>query len=117
MREFLTALLVLLMVVALSAANPGVAGAAPCSEHEQSTSAAAAATHSVRRVEDCDHHHCKEGKCLCPCCGAVGSATFVAPLMSLDLAPERTAAIALPRNQVRAGITIRPVTGPPKLSA
>jgi hypothetical protein len=115
MRQLFTALLVMLLVAALRVASPGAAAAVPCSD-EQAASGVAVEAPAVH--VDLDHClDCKDGNCVCPCCAGAGSAALTLPFQTLGRLATRAYSAAPPLDDVRAGITIRPVTGPPKLSA
>jgi hypothetical protein len=64
----------------------------------------------------CSHDRCKGGKCVCPYCAAAGASILPAPGFILH---QTTGAslVAIPTGSLRDGITVRPVTGPPRLTA
>lgn len=116
MREFIRAVVVLLAIAALGAASPGVASAVPCSPHEQSVMVIASQVPCVRASGD-RYRDREDGDCNCNCCSSVSSAILVVPLKPFDPLAMQVVTLIAPRDQLPRGITVLPLTGPPKLSA
>jgi hypothetical protein len=83
---------------------------------DHSREAVMSALHVEDAGEKCGHHDCHNGKCAClACCSACVSA-FVAPA-SFFLQLDAQTTLVISENSWLDGITVQPVTGPPKLSA
>ena len=65
----------------------------------------------------CIHDRCQSGKCVCPSCAAASASILPAPDFLLRQAGSGASNVAIPTGSLRDGITVRPVTGPPRLSA
>jgi hypothetical protein len=120
MHGFVRSLLVFLMVAALGAATAGAASALPCAGHDRGLMAEG--FHAARHASHLDpaacHHHrlAMDGKCACTCCCSAGSLAFAESGNPFVPSSVHIVAFLLPGDQMLAGITVRPVTGPPKLS-
>jgi hypothetical protein len=113
-----TRLLLTVVLLALLSAMPmGTASAAFCyAEHEQSLGTRSAPAHSQREPSDQGHHNHMNGDCFCPCCASAGSAALAVPVELIPLARTLVVSLTPQPSRLLTGITIRPLTGPPKLS-
>ena len=114
--EFLRSLLVVFTVVALSFATGSAASALPCTGDQQATEMALATSHFDCAKEQA-YRHAMDSKCSRLSCCAVGGMAYLASADTLVALTIRTSISAAPEDQSPAGITIAPVTGPPRLLA
>jgi hypothetical protein len=112
MGQFLVALTFMLAALTFNVSAVHEAIGSPCAEHDFT----AMMSHADDPCGNCPHHGCADTKCMCPACspisGPVSTASEVEPLRGVA----RRASDAF-SNFLREGITLRPDTGPPKLSA
>jgi hypothetical protein len=116
MWRFLRLVLTIVMAATLGVAATSSASAAQSCEHSQSISVAVSISQSGQLSEWRCHHHHADGKCSCPSCCSAGSLALATPVKSLGVETNRFIRCALPKSSARAGIVVRPVTGPPKLA-
>jgi hypothetical protein len=116
MRRLFAVLLLVLGAVALNAAVGSRLFAGSTAPHDHSGEAMMSALHVEDAGEKCGHHDCKSGKCTCLACCSACVASFVAPA-SFFLQLGVQTALVIPENSWLDGITVQPVTSPPKLSA
>jgi hypothetical protein len=115
MRRILPVLALILIALTLSLYADGHAGA-DSREHRELGAAVTAMTVPDDGADgNCHDGGCHNGSCIHSCCSATGMATLPVPDAG---APCVAAAESLrfPANSSREGLTLRPVTGPPKLS-
>lgn len=116
MIEFLRSLLVVFTVVALSFATGSAASALPCTGHQQATEMTSATSHFDCAKEQA-YRHAMEGKCSPLSCCVDGGMAYLASADTLVVLTIRTSISVAPEDQSPAGITVTPVTGPPRLLA
>ena len=112
MRRFLPALVLILIALALTLSVGRPASAMP---REQGVVQVVMAFCDADPDGSCNHEGCHDGKCIHACCSTGAAAAF--PVLVANL--RRVALYAtldLPADSRRDGITVRPFTGPPKLS-
>ncbi len=115
MRLFVAMFVAVFAILAVNAAFATGAIFAPCPGHEHLVAMA-----SPNDCDDatgrCSHDRCPGGKCVCPSCAAASASILPAPVFLLRQVATGASCVAIPTDSLRDGITIGPVTGPPKLS-
>jgi hypothetical protein len=115
MRLFVAMFVAAFAMLVVNAAFARGAVFAPCPGHEHVVAMA-----SPNDCDDatgrCSHDRCQGGKCVCLSCAAASASILPAPDFLLRRAGTGASYVAIPTDSLRDGITIRPVTGPPKLS-
>jgi hypothetical protein len=116
MRRLFPALLLVLASVALIAAVGSRSFAGSTAPHDYSGDVVLSAFYVEDAGDKCGRHDCQNGKCTCLTCCSACVLLFVAP-DSFFLQLGAQTALAIRENSWLDGITVQPVTGPPKLSA
>lgn len=124
MRLILAMILTVLAALALSGALAGDPTYAP---RVAETRDATAVVSPVQSDDDsgpcshatgqCGHDRCEAGKCACSICGGAGIAIYSTSNLNPLLALLGAWAIAMPGDSLRDGLTVRPITGPPRVFA
>jgi hypothetical protein len=65
----------------------------------------------------CGHDRCEAGKCACSICGGAGIAIYSTSNLNLLFALAGAWVTAMPEDSLRDGLTVRPITGPPRVFA
>ena len=65
----------------------------------------------------CSRDRCESGKCDCAICAGAGGAIDLARDFVLPLAVTHAAPMMIPGESLPDGVTVRPITGPPRLWA
>jgi hypothetical protein len=111
-------LLTVLVIVTLSAGSAAASVAEQCCEDAHSEMSAAARHESVH-MHRADGHHNQGPKGVqhsCPCCVSIGGLLLPNPVETPSVAEFATGSPALAGSIPLDGITIAPITAPPKLS-
>ena len=65
----------------------------------------------------CGHDRCEAGNCACSICGGAGIAIYSTSNFDPLFASAGAWATAMPEDSLRDGLTVRPITGPPRAFA
>ena len=124
MRLILAIVLSMLAALALTgavAANPTYA---PRVTESRDATAAASLVQSDYEPDlcshatgQCGHARCEAGKCACSICTGAGIAVCSASNLNPLFALVFVWVTAMPEDSLRDGLTIRPITGPPRVFA
>jgi hypothetical protein len=63
----------------------------------------------------CSHDRCEGGACVCPACAGAAAAIQGPPDFILGLPAAGTYSRPIPTEPFHHGVTVRPITGPPRL--
>jgi len=116
MRLFVAMFVAVFAILAVNAAFARGAIFAPCPGHEHLV-AMASPNDCDDAMGQCSHDRCQGGKCVCPSCAAAGVLILPAPDFGVRQAATGASCVAIPTGSLLDGITVRPITGPPRLSA
>jgi hypothetical protein len=124
MRLMLAMLTGVIAMLALSSAVARAAAYAsiPAQAHEVVAIASSgdlngAIGHCSDAKGQCSRDRCDRGKCDCALCAGAGTAIYLAPDFALRLAVAHAAPLMIPGESLPGGVTVRPITRPPRLSA
>jgi hypothetical protein len=124
MRLLLAIMVGLLAMLALNGAvGAGAAYAASSSNAHDSVAVESHSPFNYATADCCDnngpcsHERREGGACVCPACGGAGAAVHFAPDFVLGLPIAGAYSVPIPTELLHHGVIVRPITGPPRLSA